>query len=116
MRQKLAQFQQMQQQAQAIVAQRAQMELQLKDIERTLQAVEGAKEDAELYRSTGSILIRSTKEDVTKELTDRKETLDLRVKTLLRQEERFQEKLKETQEELKKALSAAGAAGVGSAG
>ncbi len=110
LKQKFAQFQQMQQQAQAIATQRAQMELQLKDVERTLKSVEGLAGNAELYRSAGSILIRSTKDEVTKELADRKETLDLRIKTLLRQEERFQEKLKQMQEDLQKALGASGAA------
>ncbi|MFQ5815155.1 MAG: prefoldin subunit beta [Candidatus Hydrothermarchaeaceae archaeon] len=116
LRQQLAQFQAVQQQAQTLAVQRSQMEFQLKDLERTLELLDGTKEDAELYKSSGAILVRSEKGKLLEELKEKKDTLELRIKTLQKQEKRFEGKLKEMQEDIRKALSAAGAPGVGSAG
>ncbi len=115
MRQQLAQFQQMQQQAQAISTQRSQTELELREVERTLEVVKDLGKDAELYRSTGMILIKSTKEKTEEELAEKKETLELRIKTLKKQEDRLQGKLKDIQEELRKALGPPGT-GIGAGG
>lgn len=116
LRQQLAQFQAVQQQAQTLAVQRSQMEFQLKDLERTLELLDGTKEDAELYKSSGAILVRSEKGKLLEELKEKKDTLELRIKTLQKQEKRFEGKMKEMQEDIRKALSAAGATGVGSAG
>ncbi len=100
----LVQFQQLQQQAESIVTQRMQMELQLKEVERALQEVEKLGEDAEVYKSVGTLLVRSQKGEVEKELRDRKETLELRLNTLKRQEEKVKAKLTEMQTKLQSAL------------
>ncbi len=90
----------MQQQAQAIASQRLQMELQMKEAERALEEIEKLGENAEVYKSIGNILIKSEKAKVGEELKERKETLDLRIKTLQRQEEKIQTKLKEMQAQI----------------
>ena len=43
-------------------------------------------DDAEVYRSTGHLLLRTSKSDVEKELSERKEILELRMRTLEKQE------------------------------
>lgn len=90
------------------------MELQMKEVEHAAEEVAKLDVNAEVYKSVGSILVKSEKVKVEEELKERKETLDLRIKTLQRQEERLQNRLKEMQaqiqEELKsvKAQKAAG--------
>ena len=84
--QQIAQFQMIQQQAQAISSQKVQMELQLKEIEHSIEELKGLKKDAEVYKSIGSLLIREDKTKISTELEERKETLGLRVKTLQKQE------------------------------
>lgn len=74
----IAQFQQLQQQAQAITVQRQSIEMQIKEAERALDELNKVKEDAEIYKSVGNILIKSNKEEVKKELEDKLETLKLR--------------------------------------
>lgn len=76
------------------------MELQMKEVERALEEIEKLGESAEIYKSIGSILVKSEKPKVGEELKERKETLDLRIKTLQRQEERIQTKLKEMQAQI----------------
>ncbi len=111
----LAQFQQLQQQAEAITTQRLQMELQLKEVARALDEVQKLGEDAEVYRSVGNLLIKSTRDDVEKELKERKETLELRISTLKRQEEKVASRLKELQVKIQDAIRSRtrGSPGVG---
>ena len=116
MRQQLAQMQAVQQQAQSLSMQRAQMESQLKEVESTLELLNELAEDAEIYKSSGAILVRSEKGKVSTELNEKKETLELHIKTVKKQEERFACKLKEMQEEVKKAISAAGVPDLSAAG
>jgi len=115
-RQQLAQLQAVQQQAQALSAQRAQMESQIKETERTMEILEGLEADAEVYKSSGAILVRSEKDKVAKELVEKKETLELHIKTVKKQEDRFAGKLKEMQEEIQKAISSTGTPDLGAAG
>ncbi len=116
LRHQLAQFQAMQQQSEALKMQRQQMELQLKEAEKTLELLGEVKDDAEIYKSSGAVLVRSEKGKITAELKERKETLELRIKTLQKQEERFDTKLKEMQEDIRKAISPAGPGGAGASG
>lgn len=111
----LLQFQQVQQQAQAIATQRFQLELQLKEVERSLGEVSKLDDKAEIYKSVGAILIRSKTPVIKEELVEKKETIELRIKTLKRQEEKIQQRLREMQdkiqEELKSAKTSIGSAG-----
>ena len=52
----------------------------------------------DVYKAVGPILIKSTKKDLEKELSEKKETLELRLKSLQKQEDRIKEKLKGVQE------------------
>ena len=102
----LAQFQQTQQQAEAIANQKMQIDFQLKDTERALKEIEPLGEDAEVYKTVGSILVKTEKTKLTEELKERKETLELRLKTLKRQEEKVTARLQELQGKLQSALQA----------
>lgn len=104
LRHQLAQFQQTQQQAQMLMTQRQQLELLLKETERALEELGKLKEDAVVYKSVGTILIKSEKDELQKSLEEQKETLDLRIKTLERQEERVVQRLREMREKLEEAL------------
>jgi len=92
------------------------MESQIKETERTIEILEGLEADAEVYKSSGAILVRSEKDKVAKELAEKKETLELHVKTVKKQEDRFAGKLKEMQEEIQKAISSTGVPDLGAAG
>lgn len=107
----IAQFQQLQQQLQAILSQKFQMEAQLREVENTLEELGKVTEDTPIYRNVGSLLIKANeKESVVKDIEDSKETLEVRVKTLNRQEKQMRERYENLQEQLQKALS--GSAGV----
>ncbi len=100
----LAQFQQAQQQTQMLLNQRQQLEVLLRETERALEEINKLPDDAVVYKSVGTILIKSEKPELHKGLTEQKETLDLRVKTIERQGERAVQRLKEMREKIDDAL------------
>lgn len=104
MRHQLAQFQQAQQQAQMLLSQRQQLEILLRETERASEELTKLPDDAVVYKSVGTILIKSEKTELQKNLSEQKETLDLRVKTLERQGERAIQRLKEMRDKIDEAL------------
>ncbi|MEM2943346.1 MAG: prefoldin subunit beta [Methanomassiliicoccales archaeon] len=103
----IAQFQQLQQQLQAILTQKFQMEAQLREIDRTLEELAKITDDVPIYRSVGSLLIKARdKESVVHEIQEDKETLEIRVKTLDRQEKALRERYQALQDQISKALGA----------
>lgn len=106
----IAQFQQLQQQLQAVLNQKFQMDAQLKEMQRTTEELGKSPEDAVIYKSIGSLLIKAeNKESVIKEIEEDKETLEIRVKTLERQEKSLKDRYQVLQDQLNKALSAGAA-------
>jgi prefoldin beta subunit len=104
---KIAQFQQMQQQIQVLSSQKFQLEAQLKDIEKAVSELEKISDDTPIYRSVGSLLVKAEDRDtLEKELAEKKETLDIRIKALDRQEKHLMEKYQSLQQELTQAIQA----------
>lgn len=100
----VAQLQQLQQQAQALAVQRSQLELALNEANQTLVELEKLDEKAVIFKTVGTILVRSNKDEVKVELTEKKETNEVRLKSLERQEERVQTRFQQLQQQLQKAL------------
>ncbi len=104
----IAQLQQLQQQAQALALQRSQLELALNEAEQTLAELDKLDDNAVIFKTVGTILVKSNREDVKIDLSEKKETYSVRLKSLERQEERVQTRFKQLQEQLKKALGGGG--------
>ena len=102
--QRLLRLQQLQQTLQGIMAQKQQLELQLTEVERAVSELETLAETAVIYKSIGALLVKSKKDNVTTELTERKELLKLRVDVLAKQEGRLQTQVKDLQEKLQRDL------------
>ncbi|MFA5312075.1 MAG: prefoldin subunit beta [Methanomassiliicoccales archaeon] len=101
----IAQFQQLQQQLQGVLQQKFRMEAQLKELEMTIEELKKAGADTPMYKSVGSLMIAvKDKEALLKEIEDDKETAEIRVKTLDRQEKMFREKYQVMQDQISKAL------------
>lgn len=100
----LAQLQQIQQQAQAIAVQKNQVEINLKETELALEELEKLEPEAIIYRAIGDLLIKSDRDKTKESLKEKKDTLDLRLQTLARQEERVQKRFQQLQEQLKQAI------------
>ena len=101
----IAQFQQLQQQLQSVLSQKFRMEAQLRETQMTIEELNKSAEDVAIYRNVGSLLIKaSDKASVLKDVEDDKETLEIRIKTLDRQEKALRDKYNTMQDQLSKAL------------
>lgn len=106
----LGQFQQVQQQAQAITMQKQTVEIQIKESQTALDELKKTEEGAEVFKTAGNLLIKVNREEMLEELVEKIETLELREKTITRQEERIMKKLEDMQSSLQEAMKEAGLA------
>lgn len=101
---RLLRLQQLQETLQTILTQKQQLDLELLEIDRALSELEKVSDDTVIYKSIGSLLIRTDKSKVISELNERKELASMRVSVLTKQEERLRSQIKELQEKLQKDL------------
>jgi len=102
----LAQLQQLKAQIEAVARQKTQVEALLKDSESALKELEKLDDNSVVYQNVGELMIKVGREEVKADLSEKKETYDLRLKTLERQEERVQKKYQQLQQQLREALGA----------
>jgi prefoldin beta subunit len=100
----LLRLQQLQQTLQAVVTQKQQVEVELTETERAMSELEKLSDDSLVYKSIGSILVKSNKQLLLNELKERKELLNTRVAVLGKQEERTRERIKDIQQKLQERL------------
>lgn len=98
-------LQQLRTSLQMIMQQNQQIDIKLKEVEEALEELEKTNEKTPIYKSIGSVLIKSNgKKEVLNDLISTKETLNLRKDTLNKQEGRTREKLNELQSKVENAL------------
>ncbi len=101
--QELMQFQQLQSQYQIIVSQLQSLKIEMTETDVALNEL-SKTENPVVYKSIGSILVKSEKPDILDDLNKKKESIDIRIKTIEKQEDRVKKKLEEMQKNLQKAL------------
>ena len=107
----LAQFQQLQEQFQLFSTQRAQMEIQLREIDATLEKLGTVDDSTPLYQSIGSVLLKvDGKKTLTDDLTENKETITRRINSMKEQEDRLKQRLESMGKELNAKLQNSGLA------
>ena len=106
LREQLARYDQTQQNLQAVLAQKQQVELELGETEKALEEQRKAAHKEEEYKFAGNLLVRVKKGDVVKELGEKKELANTRKMVLAKQETRFRESLKDLQTKIADAVKA----------
>lgn len=99
--------------------QKQQLEVEIAETDRALQELKKASPDDAIYKNAGSVLIKAKKEDVLKELDEKKELSNTRVMVLGKQETRVKENLKEVENkinEMIRGMQAGGSSPAGSTG
>lgn len=99
-REQVSRLQQLQQNLQAIMTQKQQLEVEMVETDRALQELKKAGPDDIIYKNAGSVLVKTNKEDVIKELEERKELSNTRNMVLGKQETRVKENLKEVENKI----------------
>lgn len=102
---RLLRLQQLQQTLQSIMAQKQQVDMEKNEVEQTLAELAKTADDAVIYNSVGSLLVKTEKAKVLENLNERKSLLDTRSTVINRQEERIKAQVKESQTKLQEDLS-----------
>jgi prefoldin beta subunit len=92
----------MEQQLQSFLAQKQTFQAQLMEVD---SAIDELKKTQKAYKIIGNVMVLSDKESLVKELEQRKETTELRIKSLEKQETKMREKTGELQSEVMKEIS-----------
>lgn len=109
LQEQVGRLQQLQQNLQSIMMQKQHLESEHLETERALEVLQKANDDDTVYKTAGSILVRSTKATLVSELQEKKELANTRLTVLSKQETRIKENLKEAEAKIREMLRGSGA-------
>ena len=104
LREQLVRFEQLQQNLQAIMLQKQQIDVESSELERAITELKKAADTDAVYKSAGNILVRAKKDELLKDLEERKELANTRSTVLGKQETRVRENTKDLQAKIEDAL------------
>ena len=84
--------------------QKQQIELEIVETERALEELSKTNTSDSIYKAAGPLLIKSDKDTIEKDLTEKKELANTRVMVLGKQELRVKENLKEVENKINQML------------
>lgn len=96
--QKIGQLQLMEQNLQNFLMQKQTFQTQLFEIDNALQELEKSKDKT--YKIVGTVMIASKKEDIINELKEKKSVIELRIKSLEKQEKAIKDKATQMQSDI----------------
>ena len=97
--QKISQLQMFEQSLQSFLGQKQQFQVQLVEVESALGELQNTEK---AYKIVGNIMVEADKSELKSELQSRKEMLELRIKTMERQESQVRERASKLQSEILK--------------
>jgi prefoldin beta subunit len=100
LREQLSGMQQLQQNLQAIMMQKQQLEAESVEIEKATEELKKSEQDEAVYKSVGPLMIKTKKDDTLKELDEKKDLANTRLVVLGKQETRVKENLKEVENKI----------------
>ena len=104
LQEQVGRLQQLQQNLQSIMLQKQHLESEHLETERALELLQKASDDDVVYKTAGSILVKSTKTVLVSELQEKKELANTRITVLTKQETRIKENLKEAETKIREML------------
>ena len=105
---RLQRLQNLQNTLQQLLVQKQRIEIELMESTKALETLNEVQSESKVYKSVGAVLVEKPKDDVVKELEERKEFLDMRMKVIAKQEDKTREKMTGLQETLQKELGLPG--------
>ncbi len=100
--QKIQEMQIAEQSIQNLLVQKQVFQLELAETNNALEELKKSKDDA--FKIVGNLMIKSNKADLEKELTRKKDLINLRIKSLEKQEKNLEEQLTKIRSEVLKKL------------
>jgi len=102
---RVAKLQDIQDQLRLILIRKQQLQLQLVESQSALEEVEKLSDDCEIYKTAGYVMFKSSKSKILEELRDKRDTLELRIKTLEKQEGLLRKQFEDLRREVNRLLS-----------
>ena len=99
--QKISQLQMFEQSLQGFLGQKQQFQMQLVEVESALGELENTEK---AYKIVGNIMVEADKKELQADLNSKKEVLELRLKTMEKQETQVREKASKLQSEILKKI------------
>lgn len=100
LKEQLSRLQQLQQNLQAIMMQKQQIEIEIVETDKAIEELKKTQESDSIFKFAGPLLIKTNKEDIEKELAEKKELANTRVMVLGKQETRVKDNLKEVENKI----------------
>ncbi|AMM53355.1 prefoldin subunit beta [Pyrococcus kukulkanii] len=100
----LGQLESYQQQLQLVIQQKQKVQADLTEAKKALEEIEKLPDDAIIYKTVGTLIVKTTKDKALQELKEKVETLNVRLNALNRQEQKINEKVKELTQKIQAAL------------
>ena len=98
----LIEYENLEKQLEVLLIQKHQLQIQLNEINHALEQL--GKASGDVYRTVGSIILHTTKEEAQKDLEERKELIDVKVAAIAKQEEKLRATVMETQKSLQERM------------
>ena len=99
---KIQQLQIFEQNLQNFLLQKQAFQFELNETENALEEMKKTKED--VYKLIGQVMIKVTKDEIEKELQQKRDILNLRIKAIEKQESQFREETEKLREEVLKKI------------
>ncbi|MEM0023685.1 MAG: prefoldin subunit beta [Thermofilaceae archaeon] len=96
-----------------IAINRQQLQAQLTEVDEALKELSTVDDSHPVYKIVGTIIVLKSKSSVVNELNNLKETIEIRIKTLEKQEDLLKKQLEELEKKLARKLGGEAQAGAG---
>jgi prefoldin beta subunit len=106
LREQLTRLDNLQQNLQSVAMQRQQVDAELADAEKTLEELKNVTAEEQIYKYVGSLLVKVTKDAISKDLEEKKDISNTRTLVLNKQETRLKENIKELQTKIDEMIKA----------
>jgi len=106
LQEQLMKLQQSQQNLQSIMTQKQHLEMEKAETEKALEELKKVADGDAVFKHAGTVLIKSTKQELIDELEERQEMAKTRVTVLGKQETRVKESLKEQESKITEMMKA----------
>jgi len=101
---KLEEFEVLRQTYLALIYQKQKIEEELLEVENAIKELENMKDDEKVFIMIGNVLVRKDKKSVIEELKEKRDVLNIRIKSLDKQEVQLRERLTSLQNEIEKLI------------
>ncbi|MBI5046859.1 prefoldin subunit beta [Candidatus Micrarchaeota archaeon] len=102
----LMEYENLEKQLEVVLIQKHQLQIQQNEIKHALEELK--KANGQVYRSIGSIMVHTTKDEADKELKEKSELVEVKLSAITKQEEKLRATVMDTQKRLQEKMKGYG--------